>query len=473
MGSDQLFILDVSGGPVAGLLVDAGKRSLTPVASSYREPGPEEDIIEAAEEVIQRCGASECRCHLALPPSLFHFKNVNLPFSDRRKIDETLPYELLDLVSFGDEPLLYDTILVESTPTTTRLLATVAKKAALSPWLDLLTNHGLSIEILTVSPLARLSQLGGSTGGSSTTYDYLDICPRESFFFQVSNGLVAAIRPLPGMGADGSAGLRDELVRTVRALQANGRMGSATPLWVGGSGAEKIGDDWLEEVAEFSRVEIIDSTELGLSDTQATQMLPVSLGPRLWGLAKLQDDDQTVFNLVRKKAPQTAGLGPLKKFAPALLLLLAAVALVAGYQVYDYQKMASNRDRLAQQSEQIFSQTMGGRKPVTDPVAELKARINEIDQSVVASLVEHPEISSVAILSDISKRMPAAVRVSFERFSFDRRKVRIDGVTGAYNDVDIIKKSLERSPLFSAVAIDSAGTSGDGTGVKFSLTLVL
>ncbi len=143
--------------------------------------------------------------------------------------------------------------------------------------------------------------------------------------------------------------------------------------------------------------------------------------------------------------------------------------LAAGYQIYDYQKMAAERARFVAEAEEIYSVTMGGKKPVTDPVAELRARINEIDESVVAAIVEQPEIRSVALLSDISKRMPSSVRVSFERFSFDRKKVRIDGTTEAYNDVDSIKKSLEQSPYFTAVSIDSAGTAGDGSGVKFSI----
>jgi len=91
----------------------------------------------------------------------------------------------------------------------------------------------------------------------------------------------------------------------------------------------------------------------------------------------------------------------------------------------------------------------------------------------VAAIVEQPEIRSVALLSDISKRMPSSVRVSFDRFSFDRKKVRIDGTTEAYNDIDSIKRSLEQSLFFTAVSIDSAGTAGDGSGVKFSISLIL
>ena len=131
------------------------------------------------------------------------------------------------------------------------------------------------------------------------------------------------------------------------------------------------------------------------------------------------------------------------------------------------------RSRLVAEAEEIYSQTLGGKKPVAEPVAELRARINEIDQSVVAAIVAQPDIRSVVLLSDVSKRLPSSIRVHFERFSFDRKKVRINGTTGTYNDVDSIKKSLERSPFYTAVSIDSAGTAGDGSGVTFAISLIL
>lgn len=473
MGSERLFIVDVSDGSIAGLLCETGKRSLTPVASSFNQSSLEENVFDAVEEVIQRCGASDCRCNLALPASLFHFKNLSLPFSDRRKIDEVLHYELLDLVSFADESILYDTVVLESTTSSTRLLAAITKEAELSPWLEVLERHRLGIDIVTVSPFGRLLQLSASADWPGDSLAYLDAGPRESSFFYIDHGTIDTIRVLPGVARDSGKSLVEELRRTIRALKAQGSVTGVVELKVGGSGAQKLDIDLLEEGTEFSGVEIVDSSELGLSSNQALQMLPIYLVPRLWAMAALRGDDMRLLNLVGKKTAQPLGLALLKRFAPVLLLVLAAIGLAAGYQVYEYRKMAGEQARLVEEAEQIYRQTMGGSTPMSDPVAELRARINEIDESVVASIVEHPEISSVALLSDISKRMPASVQVSVERFSFDRRKVRIDGMTQAYNDVDAIKKSLERSPYYTAVAIESAGNAGDGSGVKFSITLVL
>ena len=135
MGADQLFILEISDESAAGLLCASAARPLTPAASSFTELEPAGDMFSASERVISSCSARGCRCRLALPVSMFHFKQVTLPFTDRRKIAEVVDYELQDLVSFGAEPFVYDIVRIDSLPTHSRWLAALIKKAELEPWL--------------------------------------------------------------------------------------------------------------------------------------------------------------------------------------------------------------------------------------------------------------------------------------------------------------------------------------------------
>ena len=475
MALDRLFILDVNDGMAAGLLCEAGKRSLAPVASACSTTGSGKGYHQAVEEVIQRCGAGDCSCYMALPVSMFYFKNLTLPFTDQRKIAEILHHELLGLVSFGDEPFVYDTVVIETTDSVTRLLAAVIPQAELAPWYEILGRHGLTPTIVTFSPLGRLAQICGSEEDVQGSFVYLDAGHQESSFFHIATGdifRIDTIRRLAG-AADGVPDeLRDGFMRTFRTLEARGGEDAVTAVKIGGSAAERLGTDWIGDHMECS-VEIVDSEQLGVSSSQALQMLPLYLVPRLWGMAALKAGDPGLLNVIKRGTTRPTGMALIKKFGPVLLLLCAVCGLVAGYQLYEYQKLSSTKARLVKEAETIYSQTLGGKKPVADPVAELKARISEIDESVVAAIVENPEISSVALLSDISKRLPTSVSISFDRFSFDREKVRIDGVTGAYNDVDAIKRSLEESPYYTGVSIDSAGSIGDGAGVKFSITLLL
>ena len=244
-------------------------------------------------------------------------------------------------------------------------------------------------------------------------------------------------------------------------------------LYIGGAEAEGGGADISAAAGSFRSVTVVDSREILISGDPAARMLPVYLHRMLSATAALKPDDRRLINLVRNGSEHAGGGGGGRRMAAASALLLAALIIGIAFQAYDYRKMARQRDRLVAETEQIYVDTLGGAKPATDPLSALKARITEIDESVVAGIVDHPEITAVSILSDISKRLPPTVRVSFDRLSFDREKVRISGTTDTYNDVDRIRRSLDTSVLYSGVSIDSAGNAGSGQGVKFALTLLL
>lgn len=473
MSSERLFAVDVSDKFVSGLLCEAGRRTLTPLVSDHCEIDSDENYLVGAEQVIQSCGAKNCRCYLALPASIFYFKNLTLPFTDLAKVNQILPYELQDSISFGDQQFEFDAVVGENTDSGTRLLAALIERAKLTPWRELIAGHGMALEIVTVSPHSRLLQIDESSTGHTDSFMYLDAGRSESAFFLMKNGRVGSIRALPG-AADGShAELLDEFDRTLRIWEASAGTLAELPLMIGGTAAEKIDTEWFKETFLSPDVKVLDSAQLSISRDQALQMPPAHLLSRLQGLAAMNVKDKRLLNLQKPESLRSAGSGVLRKLAPAIMVLLTMLILFSGWQIYEYRKMTLERARLVHEAEEIYSQTMDGKKPVTDPVLDLKSRIKEIDQSVIASIVENPEIRVETLLSDLSTRLPPSVRVSFERFSFDRRKVRIDGLTLSYNDVDRIKKSLEQSPLYSGVSIDSAGNRQDGSGVRFSMTLHL
>lgn len=473
MRPEQLLVMDVSDTYVSGLLYGVGRRTLTPLVSHHCEVNSNTSSLEGAEQVIQNCGAGGCRCYLALPASFFYFRNLTLPFTDPAKIDQVLDYELQDSLSFGDQQFVHDATVVETTSRHTHLLAAAIKTAECAPWLELIKGHGMTLEILTISPLSRLLQINDSGADGIASYIYLDAGRSESTFFLMRHGATRAIRTLPGK-ADGSEGdLVNEFERTFRILAASEPTPEGVPLMIGGVAAEMIPSDRFKSMFQEADIKVIDSTQLSISRDPALQMLPLHLVSRLQGLAAMRARDKRLLNLQKPESARIEVAAGLKKFAPVLLVLLVAVILLSGWQIYEYRTLTLERERLIDEAKEIYSKTMDGKEPVTDPVLDLKSRINEIDQSMIASIVENPDIKVETLLSDISTRLPPSIRVSFERFSFDREKVRIDGTTLSYNDVDRIKKSLELSPFYSVVSIDSAGNRNDSSGVRFSMTLYL
>ena len=87
--------------------------------------------------------------------------------------------------------------------------------------------------------------------------------------------------------------------------------------------------------------------------------------------------------------------------------------------------------------------------------------------------IKDPTLTTVKLLADISSRIPASIEVSFERLIYDRKMVRIRGVTDNFNTIDLMKNRLAQSPLFSQVTIGSANADPKARGVRFELKIQL
>jgi general secretion pathway protein L len=468
----QRLILEVNDRMVAGMLCEVGKRSSTPLSSTFVHIEEKQGYLTAAGEVISQCRARSCSCYLSLPGSLFFFKDLDLPFTDRRKIDEVLRYELMDRISFSDEQFFFDSLVVERSPNRTRLRAAVVKEEELKPWLELLDAHAINPELVTVSPMGRVLHLM-NTRSSDDRFMYLDAGRAESTCFLVKNGTIQTIRSVAGGADAGGFSLSKEVQRTVRARIPGWNEAKPIDLLIGGAMAGEIDVTSLTNADLFTGATVLDSGDRLISRDSTAAQLPDYVHKMLSATASLLPTDRLLLNLCGSGVKNSEKVKAIKQFVPVLASILVLLLLGSAYQLYDYYGLTRTHERLAEEAEQIYLQTLGEKQSPGDPLLLLKARINEIDASAIAGIVEHPEIRAVSVLADISNRLPASVQVSFDRFIFDRKTVRLNGLTDTYNNVDRIKKSLESSLLYTAVAIDSAGSSEAGNGITFALTLSL
>ncbi|MGA7277964.1 MAG: PilN domain-containing protein [Desulfocapsaceae bacterium] len=498
MDKKRLLILDISDGIVAGLRCVGEKRTFSAQAAHHcaitDDSGDSagRGVQDAVAEVVERCTGSGARCLLSLSATEFSFINLNLPFSDPGKIGEILPYELQDRLGSAAEPFVYDFTSLVLDGGSTELLVAVLGRQRYQGWLELLGSHGLDPEIVTISGMARLQQLCSSSSLSVEPMEcfvYLELGRTEATFFYVEDHRIKTIRSLDRIIASLSNGstqsplqhLSREVRRTLLALGVD-QEESDLPVVIGGAGGA---DAWLDIERHFNQSSLLFGDVFSLQQIlplehalhQATGVVPESCLQKLSGL--LQADLRSAIRsrqVIDLKRAETAVTGARNVFSQlvrvcgVLLLMLLALGI---YQGYDYRKLAKERDGLKDQVNSIFMATLDGAEPVSDPLQELRARIDEMQRTMVFDAVHNPDITAVALLSDISRRIPPAVDVSFERFTFDRQQVTVDGTADTFNDVDKISGRLEESAYYSSVRIGSAVQSTDGSGVLFSLNLQL
>jgi len=480
MADDRLFILDISGSIVAGVYCEADKRSLKPIRTHFQNIDDSDKADRAdrgadlVADVVERCDGMGARCFLSLPASAFSFKNLTLPFSDSKKIRDVLNYELLDSISFPEEPFVFDSLVTRQSEGKTEILAAIIKEQLLQHWLELLKTHDLVPDIVTVSALPLLLDFCNSVPG---TFIYLDIDRSGAVLFYVENGRIRTIRSIEAVPAEDLEPLSDEVYRTLLALGIDFQQSTEVQLVLGGEiGLQGTTRDHFVGGSVFSRVLHLDSSLLPNSaelPVERGNRLPQACAQRLLGSMGIDSKNRQLINVIRSKSAKVGSWALSARFIPVLVLTALVFIGAAGYQIYDYNRMLHQRNVLIDEVESIYAQTLGGELSVSDPVSELKSTMDEMNQSPIGDAVHRPNLTAVAILSDISERIPASVTVSFARFSFDRKQIKIDGVTDTFNDVDTIRTSLEASSFYSGVAIDSAANESNGQGVRFSFSLNL
>jgi type II secretory pathway component PulL len=81
--------------------------------------------------------------YLSLPLSSLNFRVLDLPFSDKERVQEVLPFELDGMILGGAEAVIFDAVTVGRTDNTFQVLAVYIEKNRLRDILEKLRAHGI------------------------------------------------------------------------------------------------------------------------------------------------------------------------------------------------------------------------------------------------------------------------------------------------------------------------------------------
>ena len=81
--------------------------------------------------------------YVSLPAAWFNFRVIELPFSDKDKIRETLPFELDGVILGGSNAVIFDDVIVGKSGNAVQVLAVYIEKNLLKKVLDALHSNGI------------------------------------------------------------------------------------------------------------------------------------------------------------------------------------------------------------------------------------------------------------------------------------------------------------------------------------------
>jgi type IV pilus assembly protein PilM len=117
-------------------------------------PGPlQERQIEALREGLTRV-SSDAMLYVAMPGDALSIRALELPFTDPRKIDQVIGFELEGQIVHALEEVVFDHVTVRSSPEGTSVLAVAAKQADVAAFLEALQSGGVDPRSLFAAPVA-------------------------------------------------------------------------------------------------------------------------------------------------------------------------------------------------------------------------------------------------------------------------------------------------------------------------------
>ncbi|MBW1635667.1 MAG: hypothetical protein JRJ68_05260, partial [Deltaproteobacteria bacterium] len=254
--ADTVFCLDIADDAVTGVLVDRNSKATIIEGCGYAglKGMPLDDGLV---QVCRQAGFTGGPCRLSLGCEFFSFRNLSLPFSDRKKIAQILPFELENISAAEADTFLVDFQLSTTDQEETGVVAAAIEKELLVSFFSTFNNMGIDPDIIGIRGVQLALHLGESISGD---YLFLDICPTCTGMIIVSGGRVALIRSLPfgSVGVKGGTRTGDLGLRVRQTLLASQivdlRKKDFTVCFIGGGAAEQQFADQL--VSRLGGVEV-------------------------------------------------------------------------------------------------------------------------------------------------------------------------------------------------------------------------
>ena len=440
-------------------------------------------------------------CNSVVEDRQITFRNLSMPFTEIRKIRQTIGFELETLLASSVENLLIDFIEIDRKESMTNLIGATVNRSYIGEHLADFATLGVEPEVLDIRNVSLANQimalpaspengmlicLGSASCGLVLYHDRKIVLLRHIPFN--GRGLAGfasqaakrdkAVLVDPVLYEDGLQALCRSINLTLRSFTLDtGADRRPEMIFITGPGA------MVESTAAILQKEMdTPATSLNLLEMvpniQMSDHLQQLYNPSLMDNAlalALRDSKKTKgFNFRREEFQVRTRFVKIRKELTQAAIYLGIIIILLGVGFgLDYRDLKSRNTGLDNRIRELFSQTFPDVTNIVDPMHQMRTRIAELKSASGTGTV--PGISKsnsfLDILNDISERIPAELEIQVDRMVVDQDGIQIRGTTDTFNTVDSIKKGLESSEKYRDVIIASANLDKSGKGVRFEIKM--
>jgi len=476
---------DSSGGDEAGETLPEPVHAGAP---SWQLTVTERARSEAIESVLRTAGHDAATIVAAVPASRASTWLIDLPFSDKKRIEQTIDFEVENYVPWDLEDVVLDWAIIESDEGA-RILTAMVPRDRLRRVLDVLIEGGaeprhVGIDALELARLAHPEEQEGQV--------ILDIGATRTLVCVVREGRPRWTRSMD-LGADSFPGVVEQQLEDGRVVEAwpEPRLWAAslraTLLAAEESGAPPL-DRLLLTGGGSRRPGLAESLEADLGIPVEELVLPPSqvnedVAPRpepehalayALALRAFVEKKDVAIEFRRGEFNYKAASRATARLIAAAVA--AVLLLCVGYVGNHMLKMRSLHNQLDDATAGLVDTVQGAFPAVSGAalstadgsVAVMREQVTGLQYRVEA--LSGFDLTTLSALKELSDAIPATILVDLDEYLVNDEVIRVRGVTDSFKSVDDIEAAVLAKPEFPG-AKKSDVSKGRDDKMKFVVTV--
>ena len=444
----------------------------------------------------------------ALPGERVVARHLEFPFRERRRLAQAVPFELASSVPYDLDQYVVDWDLAREDRGKGEVLASIAPRTEIFTAIDTLRQAGIEPRTLeaegsVLANLAAAFELAPASllvdmGHRSTTL-CLQLQGRAAgartlpFGGQALTAAIARERGFdledaerskceeglfgPRLSAEGPSfevvdRLAREMVRSIGAFEPllGGRdaLGEVV-LFGGGAQLERI-DEFLSERTGVPTRRLGLPSEAGLAAGGSPLLFAPAIALALRGTSSAR----TRLDFRKDEFALRLDLSGLREqFSWSGIFAAAAVGLAIvsfGTGLWLESRRAS---RLEGSIEALYSEALPDRPSGGNAVAAMRDAVRAANEQAEFLGVYRGNLSALDLLAELSRHVPADLKISVEEVSIDRQNIRIRCSTESFGSADRLGAELAKFPAFSRAQIGSIERDRKTGATRFDVNISL
>ncbi len=441
------------------------------------EPG-DLDLSAALTRLLAKTGKPDIVIS-AFPGQLVAKRLLTLPFHDRRRLDQAVPFALEEHLPFAVDDAVVSYLTVgRDNAGSSQVLAAMVRKEDLRSHLELLARAGINPKTVTLSAVTLPALLARARNGHAAQHLMLDL----------DEGRISMIL----LGADGTPSALRTITQAPAAANGHGRIETVTA-----AALAAVRQTLIAHSADSEPPEVVLSGEIGAMPEVQQQIanslaLPVhgvdllDCSGKLEGVAPERMRYASCISMLLGEAPRGAipmldlrrgeftfhgkrgDLAPL--YRPAMVGI-AVLFLVLLHVVLSIVNQYGRLHQLDRQVDLAASPAFGSHPPANVKAA-LKSGISDMRKRLKV-MGGSSRSSPLDILLAASQSMPPTLSVDIDDLQIDETGLKVSGTADSFGSIDRLKKALGTNDTFGEIEVADAKAGSDPNKVDFHLTATL